>query len=236
MGKEQGRLPVPVLLVAGGGCAVTTARWCSPAVCLCSPVPSARLLPSLRDALDLHAKGFQSCTQSQRPSMHSQCPCPPARYGCCAPWHVPAPWASVCPPQPGPVWLRWRTGSHHVPAASTAAARCPGSCVTYASTSEPPPPPRGAGGHPAVVTGTPTMRAVEPGAMGLFGAVGPQGVQNMAPTSSQCWGGHQEMGLPPSPPAPRGHQSHPCRCQQVTRTSGRLCYNKPLFDSLDSRV
>lgn len=111
VGKERGRLPVPMLLVASGGCAVTTARWCSPVVCLCSPVLSARLFPSLRDALDLHAKGFQSCTQSQRPSMHSQCPCPPARCGSCAPWHGPAPWASVCLPQPGPIWLQWWTRS-----------------------------------------------------------------------------------------------------------------------------
>lgn len=128
VGKERGRLRVPMLLVASGGCAVTTARWCSPVVCLCSPVLSARLFPSLRDALDLHAKGFQSCTRSQRPSMHSQCPCPPARCGSCAPWHIPAPWASVCLPQPGLIWLQWWTWSHHAPAASTAAARCPGSC------------------------------------------------------------------------------------------------------------
>lgn len=49
-------------------------------------------------ALDLHAKGFQSCTC---PSMHSQCPCPPTMQAALHPL--------LCPTEPRAA-LQWRWG------------------------------------------------------------------------------------------------------------------------------
>lgn len=50
---------------------------------------------SVSIALDLHAKGFQSCT---RPSMHSQCPCPPTMQAALRPL--------LCPTEPRAA-LQW---------------------------------------------------------------------------------------------------------------------------------